>query len=70
MTAITPQMASRMKRDNEMVSLESLAQLTGFPLETIKEEVLADANCESGEISMGELREAMSRFLSAELLNE
>lgn len=44
---------------DEQVSLSSLAQMTGFPVDYIKSELLL----EKDEVSLGELRKTMVSYL-------
>jgi hypothetical protein len=60
---ITPDDASRMKGDEQMLSVESLAELTGFSSELIKDEILSGHDLNDGQISLGELRVAMTKYL-------
>lgn len=53
-------------KDDEMISLDALADLTGFPVETIKEELLMGEDVQSDAISLGGLREAMLKYLNSE----
>ncbi len=46
--------------DKERVSLTTLSELTGFPLEFIKKELLIQED----SLSMGELRESVLTYLS------
>lgn len=47
--------------DNEKVSLSSLSELTGFPVDFIKKELLLDEE----PVSMNELRASVLRYLEA-----
>lgn len=48
------------------VSLEVLAKMTGFPLELIQEEILGGKP--QGEISLDDLRSAMLTYIDSTLL--
>lgn len=61
---------SRKIKEEEMISFESLAELTGFPVETIKGELLSEEASSSDAISLGNLREAMLKYLSLESFEE
>ena len=65
MTAINEGLLSGWQNDQEelekKVSLASLSELTGFPVEFIKKELLI----EKEPISMRELRESMMAYLEA-----
>ena len=45
--------------DQEQVPLESLSELTGFPVEFIKKELLLDGE----NVSMSDLRQSIVRYL-------
>lgn len=64
--------ASRMIKDDEMIHLDSLAKLTGFPVEKIKEELLIEGTEEGAteSISLGSLRAAMLNYLDSGILKE
>ena len=65
MTAINEALLSGWREDQEefekKISLASLSELTGFPIEFIKKELLI----EEEPISMRELRESMMAYLEA-----
>jgi len=52
--------------EGSKVSLEVLAKMTGFPIEIIKEELLAGTS--DNEISMDELRSAMLSYIDSTML--
>lgn len=54
------------ERESEQVSIESLSELTGFPVEFIRKELLID----SDQLSMGELRESMVRYLETSFIDQ
>ncbi|MCO4753540.1 MAG: hypothetical protein KC478_03615 [Bacteriovoracaceae bacterium] len=56
-------------QDQEMVSLESLADLTGFPVKMIKEE-LFNSEAAQEKVSLDELRKAMVSYIDATMLEE
>ena len=57
---------SRKIKEEEMISLEALAELTGFPVETIKEELLKGEETKGDAISLGNLRSAMLQYLNSD----
>ena len=52
------------KDNSKMISLESLAVLTGFPIETIKAELLPNHNENQNLFSMDELRSIMEAYIN------
>ena len=52
------------KDDSKMISLESLALLTGFPIETIKSELLSGQQENQSLFSMDELRSIMEAYIN------
>lgn len=52
----------------ERVNLDSFAELTGFPIELIKNELLFDQNQE--DIDLNDLREAMLKYLNKTMLED
>lgn len=57
------------KDNQEMVSLESLADLTGFPVEMIRTE-LFKSELSDEKVSLSELRKAMVNYIDATMLEE
>ncbi len=55
--------------EQEMVSIESLATMTGFPVEMIKTELFNNTDVE-GDVSLDELRSAMVSFIDATMLDD
>jgi hypothetical protein len=51
---------------NSRVSLETLAKMTGFPMELIQQEVFQGQNMD--QISMEDLRSAMLKFIDSTML--
>lgn len=51
---------------NGKVSLQTLANMTGFPVELIKDEVFHGQDME--QVSLEELRSAMLRFIDSTML--
>ncbi len=49
------------------ISLETLAKMTGFPVEMIKEEIFKGQNSDQ-EISLDDLRNAMLTYIDSTLL--
>ncbi len=62
-------MLENQTQDQEMVSLESLADLTGFPVKMIKEE-LFNSEAAQERVSLDELRKAMVNYIDATMLEE
>ena len=53
---------------NLIISIESLSELTGFPVELIKEELLVGDKVDpNGSLTMGDLRHAMRQYLTKTL---
>jgi hypothetical protein len=61
-----PALGNVSEKPSEKISLEVLAQMTGFPLELIKQEVLKGHN--SQELSLEELRSAMLSYIDSTML--
>lgn len=57
----------KVDEEQEMIALESLASLTGFPVELIKKE-LFNGKLEEGEVSMSKLRSVMADYLDSTML--
>ena len=55
-------------KSEEKVDLNSFAELTGFPVDLIKNELLMDQNQE--DINLDELREAMLQYLNKTMMEE
>lgn len=55
--------------DQEMISLESLADLTGFPVEMIRTELFKSELTEE-KITLDELRKAMVSYIDATMLED
>lgn len=53
-------------KEDEIVSVGKLAELTGFPIEMIKEELLKDSD--KNEVSLAELRKMMANFIDSTML--
>jgi hypothetical protein len=61
---------SKENAENEqMVKLESLATLTGFPVELIKKELFNDEEIKE-DISLSDLRSAMVDYIDATMLED
>lgn len=58
-----------LKETEEVVNLESLASLTGFPLEMIKTELFHNEDVTQG-VTLKRLRKAMSDYIDATMLEE
>jgi hypothetical protein len=56
------------KQDQEMVTLDSLSSLTGFPVKLIKEELFSDSLLSDAEVSLEDLRLAMMNYLDQTML--
>jgi hypothetical protein len=56
------------KQEQEMVTLDSLSSLTGFPVKLIKEELFSDSLLSDGEVSLEALRLAMMNYLDQTML--
>ena len=61
---------SRAKEKQEMVTLKSLSDLTGFPVKMIKEELFNDQNLKLESLSLDDLRSAMLNYLDKTMLQE
>lgn len=53
--------SEQVRCDSQNVPLQSLSELTGFPVDFIKKELLLDGE----NVSMGELRALMTKYLEA-----
>jgi len=60
---------AKLNEENEMVSFESLAKMTGFPIEMIKTELFSESDVD-GEVSLNDLRSAMVSFIDATMLSD
>lgn len=60
----------RAKEKQEMVTLKSLSDLTGFPVKMIKEELFSESDLQSESISLEQLRTAMMSYLDETMLDE
>lgn len=57
--------------EQQVVSLSGLSQLTGFPIEVIKDELLLEDKVDvNGNLSMAGLREALGLYLDKTMLRE
>jgi len=55
--------------NKQRVGLSSLSELTGFPIDLLKKELLLEGVLDANEeISIEELREAMAKFVNKTLL--
>lgn len=54
--------------EQELVSLDSLAELTGFPVEMIKSELFKNSSLETEKVTLAELRKAMVSYIDATML--
>jgi site-specific DNA-adenine methylase len=57
------------KEKQEMVTLKSLSDLTGFPVKMIKEELFSESDLQSESISLEQLRTAMMSYLDETMLD-
>lgn len=57
------------KENEQVVNLESLASLTGFPIEMIKKELFHNEDVTQG-VSLNRLRDAMADYIDATMLEE
>lgn len=63
-------MLDQITNENELVSLDSLAALTGFPVEMIKTELFKDSSLENEEkVTLADLRKAMVSYIDATMLD-
>ncbi|MBC76442.1 MAG: hypothetical protein CME64_10545 [Halobacteriovoraceae bacterium] len=62
-------MLEKTNQDQELISLESLATLTGFPVKMIKEELFSSEVADE-KVSLDELRKAMVSYIDATMLEE
>ncbi len=66
---VTIDVESRKKSEDIIVSLQTLSDLTGFPFEVIRKELLLDEKAKAeDEISMQELRELMAKFIDKTMM--
>lgn len=61
---------SEAKEKQEMVTLKSLSDLTGFPVKMIKEELFREQNLDEETVSLEDLRTAMMSYLDETMLEE
>ncbi len=61
---------SEAKEKQEMVTLKSLSDLTGFPVKMIKEELFNEKQLNEETVSLDELRKAMVSYLDQTMLEE
>jgi hypothetical protein len=54
--------------ENQKVDLKAFAEMTGFPVELIKKELLEDENTD--ELSLEELRAAMVSYLDSTMMEK
>ncbi|MFT6631371.1 MAG: hypothetical protein ACJAS4_001320 [Bacteriovoracaceae bacterium] len=54
--------------ENQKVDLKAFAEMTGFPVELIKKELLQDENTD--ELSLEELRAAMVSYLDSTMMEK
>jgi site-specific DNA-adenine methylase len=59
----------RAKEKQEMVTLKSLSDLTGFPVKMIKEELFSESDLQSESITLEQLRTAMMSYLDETMLD-
>lgn len=52
------------------ISLASLSEMTGFPMELIQQELFMGQPLVEGEVALEDLRAAMLNFIDATLLKE
>ena len=58
------------KEKQEMVTLKSLSDLTGFPVKMIKEELFNDQDLRIESLSLEDLRSAMLSYLDKTMLQD
>ena len=61
---------SSAKDKQEIVTLKSLSELTGFPVKMIKEELFSDKNFSEETVSLDDLRVAMMSYLDQTMLQD
>ena len=61
---------SSAKDKQEIVSLKSLSELTGFPVKMIKEELFSDKDFSEETVSLDDLRVAMMSYLDQTMLQD
>lgn len=54
--------------ENEKVTLKSLSDLTGFPVEMIKSELFNGSSINEDEVSLSDLRHAMMSYIDETML--
>lgn len=64
----TPETTNGLDTKSGKVSLETLAKLTGFPVEMIKEEIFKGEG--EDQVSMDDLRSAMLSYIDSTMLME
>ncbi len=57
------------KKESEMVDLDSFAEIAGFPVELIKKELFNQKDC-GNEVAMADLRQAMLNYLDHTMFDE
>lgn len=58
------------KNEQEMVTLKSLSDLTGFPVEMIKTELFNGSDLSEETISLTDLRSAMMSYIDKTMLDD
>jgi hypothetical protein len=58
---------SDVTNESTSVNLSEFAEMTGFPVELVKKELMMDRNS-TEEVSLGELRTAMLKYLDSAML--
>lgn len=61
---------SEAKEKQEMVTLKSLSDLTGFPVKMIKEELFNESQVGDEGVSLDALRKAMVSYLDQTMLED
>jgi hypothetical protein len=56
--------------NEDFVSLETLSQLTGFPIEFITNELFEGSKLEGSEVRLDDLREAMLKYVDSTMILE
>jgi hypothetical protein len=59
-----------LRSEDSMISLQELANLTGFPVELIKTELFPHAANLEEKVSLGELRTIMLKFLDSTMMSD
>lgn len=62
-------MLDKATEDQEMVTLDTLAEMTGFPVEMIRTELFS-SELAGDEVSLTKLREAMVNYIDATMLKD